>query len=210
MHTPTIAQHAASPAEATNAFATPKLDASGLIKAQIKNTLKKLIKKHRHQPEGLLDEIEALNTPVILLEGLQGQGLSALLSLVLPIASLQYGFIAPSPDNTIFSILCNQFLPKAKQQAALQNGLFLLNKKQISLSYMIHQLYHWQAFKNGLTGYQPDALQAYQKFWNGHQGKIDAQVLQWTPETLTNLRQAINREMEALNLLSEFAESQFC
>lgn len=193
--------------------------------SKVSKAAKEAVQKHYRTPEALKGFIESYGTPVYVLpDGFFGE-----IQAKMTIACLgfQYGYI-PKPTGAKALKRYQKLLSwlegtcsrnhKALQAPAFSvssadnelQGIFLLCASQFNVPYLTHQLHHWMACRSGAEGYCDKAQALYKSFWQEHHGQVTPALLKkmGTAELLT-LRQAINRDMEALEFLRAMVDEVF-
>jgi hypothetical protein len=179
-------------------------DFKSLSKYQ-KKALANWLKTYQNNEMGLIEALHASETPVSQVKSTSPR-LEYVIVALFKLLGFQPGFIPPAGKHWAFQLLC--FWSGASLQKASQHGLFWFTSAQLknpSMSFLIHQCYHWTAFKAGLTGYTPQAQSLYNKFWGQHKGFVSHSLLQVNGGLLRQLQCAIRRDIEALQLVSDLA-----
>ena len=160
------------------------------------------VKKFYREPGDIAAFVERQGTPVYIFKngwsGFWG-------SLALMALGYEPGFI-PSQEGRRFKALVKLLgLYERKPYATLERGIFVVTQKLFTVGFLSHQLHHWLSCKSGMTGYNDEAQKMYKRFWTVHHGRIGREVYRMTPEEMMLLKNAINRDMEALKFVREVA-----
>lgn len=157
--------------------------------------------------------IESQGTPVYLLKkGLLGN-MGHLLTLKL--LGFEPGFIPASPGKRYQRLI--QWLTREENHNPIyfdntrfEHGVFVLTSDVFNVSFLTHQIHHWMACLSGLGGYSEDSMALYKTFWNQHEGQISGKMLQtMSLEEAMQLKDAINRDLEALCFLQKMVDEVF-
>lgn len=160
------------------------------------------VKQFYRNPADLAAFIERHGTPVHVIRG----GYISL--FVLAGLGFEPGFI-PNPRNGCkrFEALCRLLdWQEDKPGCRVENGIFVLTPRLFTVGYLSHQLHHWMASRAGLNGYHSRAQEVYKLFWNRDNGQITHKMLEMKAEDLFALKDAINRDMEALSFVRQVAD----
>ena len=161
-----------------------------------------MVKAHCKTPEALAAIIEQHGTPVYRLKG----GLLGGLALFL--LGFEPGFIPPTPGRR-YTLLLRWLTAMDPQHPDASHGLFVMPKKLFTVGFLTHQLHHWLACRSGLSGYNPRSQSLYKKFWTEGNGVIGDEVYDMTVEDMVALKDAINRDLEALEFLRNIVAEVF-
>jgi hypothetical protein len=160
-----------------------------------------VVKAFYRNPDDLIAFIERQGTPVFLLHN------NLLSKLVLALLGFEAGFIAPRATRQYrwAKALLYRLQPQTPWVDE-STGFFVLTHNLKSVGFLAHQLHHWMAFNGGLPGYEANALSAYRKFWSDQKGLVGPEVYRMSLEQIQSLRDAINRDMEALRFIRQVTE----
>jgi hypothetical protein len=166
--------------------------------ALIQGRAKAAVKQHYKSVQDLARSIEAQGTPVHLLGG----GLAG--KLVLFLLGYEPGFI-PRVNSKRYRLLLKVLQTlDPKPDCTDWYGLFVLTKPLFTVGFLSHQLHHWQAFRAGMAGYDVKDQAIYRQFWEKHNGILTEQTVErMSVEEIVRLKNAINRDMEALKFVRE-------
>lgn len=164
------------------------------------------IKSHYADPVQLAAFIEHHQTPVYLCSN------SLLTAMLLWVFGFELGFIPPSKDRRYrWLFRCLQFFHQKKKQGEKVNcharhGLFVLTRPLFTVGFLSHQLHHWLACRAGMQGYCEQSQRLYREFWHKYQGQLGPDVHKMKPADMVALKEAINRDLEALQFLKSIAQ----
>lgn len=170
---------------------------------EVSRHAKGVVKRFYKDPADLAAFIERKGTPVYMLGGGKMGG------LVLKALGFEPGFIPPSDSRryqALVKLLCRY---EDKPEVTFEYGVFVLTQPLFTVGFMTHQLHHWLACRSGMSGYGERAQQLYQEFWGRHEGRVSEEVLKLPPEELVRLKEAINRDLEALLFLRNIVDEVF-
>jgi hypothetical protein len=172
--------------------AQEKLDAKEVIE-----NAKSVFKENLDEPDKIFDYIKSQGTPVIELKKA---------STVLWFAGQEEGFIPPQKGLKAFvlGLLINIFA-KDKITLGLQTqGMFVFKDTIISPYVLAYQLYHWMAYTKNLSGYDEKTLKQFKNIFALDQDIMARKKL--SIEEIISLREAIAREVEAIDMVSQLAK----
>ena len=170
--------------------------------AAVSDEAREAVKKFYKEPGDLAAFIERQGTPVYVLPG--GM-IGNWVSLGLQTLGYEPGFIA-SQEGWRFDALVRLLgLLEQKPYATVDRGVFVVTKQLFSVGFLSHQLHHWLACRSGMAGYNAESQRLYKRFWTVYHGKIGREVYHMTAEEMQMLKDAINRDMEALKFVRQVA-----
>jgi hypothetical protein len=157
------------------------------------------IKRCYTKPEDLVAYIERQGTPVYVINN------HTLGNLLMFFYGIDPGFIPPS-DDLKYQQLCS-ILKKLypKPYCNTDRGIIVTTQQLFSVSFLAHQMHHWVSFRSGLPGYSETSRKQYKKFWAVNKGVIGPEVYSMSADEIMSLKQAINRDMEALRFIQQMA-----
>lgn len=167
------------------------------------------IKSYYSDPALLATFIETHQTPVYLCRN------NLLTTALLWAFGFEPGFIPPSKDRRYHWLfqwlqLQSRFNQKEKQgdktNCHERHGLFVLTRPLFTVGFISHQLHHWLAYRAGMQGYSEHSQRLYREFWNKHRGRLGPNVHKMKPDEMMALKEAINRDLEALQFLKHIAQ----
>ena len=167
----------------------------------ITSETKAVVKAFHRNPDDMIAFIRRQSTPVFVL------GNNLLSKLALALLGFEAGFIPPAETRQyrwakalLIRLNPDEAMPEE------DSGFFVLTENLKTIGFLAHQVHHWMSFQGGLPGYEERALNAYRRFWNTQQGIIGTEVYKMSLEQMQSLRDAINRDMEALQFIQQFTE----
>ena len=140
--------------------------------------------------------IEAAGLPVVFVE------YQFHLRAMMILAKADPGFIPPTLQhyNDLVDTLLKYYPEKANLD--FSKGLLLVTGKNNHLVTLVHDVFHWQAFCNGLEGYSERSYRLYRVFVKKYKGELTPKFIDsLTLEDLNALRAAIFRYEESLGFL---------
>lgn len=159
-------------------------------KKKVNDEVKEIITKNLKTPNALLAYIEENGTKVFRVPYAK-----KLLILV----GEQEGFITPTTGINAFVlnlILNHKFAFKTEP-------VFVLGTGQINIYNMAHQFHKWYGYKTGLPGFDEAAQEKFKKIFDY---EIDANVELLSYEEILSLKEAIHRDIEAIDFVIKLAK----
>lgn len=152
--------------------------------------VKEIVSKNLQTPSALLDYIEENGTKVYRIPYAK-----KLLTLV----GEQEGFITPITGINAFVL--NLVLEK---KFALKTApMFILSTGQINIYNMAHQFHKWYGYRMGLPGFDDEAQEKFKKIFDY---EIDANAELLSYEEILSLKEAIHRDVEAIDFVINLAK----
>lgn len=184
---------------------------------RIAKTARDAVEQHYRTPEALKGFIEENGTPVYIIP--KGMFSSFQAFITMKQLGFSYGYTPkPSSDKGIAAYRKLVFwLTRHENQSLIyfdetrfEQGVMILQAAQFNVPFLSHQLHHWMACRAGLAGYSEQAQRLYEKFWKDHNGQVSHALLKnMDTQDIIDLKQAINRDMEALKFLRQMVEEVF-
>ena len=159
-------------------------------KKKVNDEVKEIVTKNLKTPNALLAYIEENGTKVFRVPYAK-----KLLILV----GEQEGFITPTTGINAFVlnlILNHKFAFKTEP-------MFVLGTGQINIYNMAHQFHKWYGYKTGLPGFDEAAQEKFKKIFDY---EIDANVELLSYEEILSLKEAIHRDIEAIDFVIKLAK----
>lgn len=151
-----------------------------------------LVKQNLKHPEKLLEYIEENGTKVYKVP---------FADKLLKFVGEEEGFITPVIG--INALVLNLFL---EHKFALKTApMFVFSGKEINLYTLAHQFHKWYGYKMQLPGFDDEAQQKFKKIF---EYEIDANVQTLTYEEIISLKEAIARDIEAIDFVTKLAKEQ--
>ncbi len=163
--------------------------------SEVSRQAKNLVKAGFRSPEALAFFVEQQGTPVYQLHG------GVLASILLFSLGYDQGFIPPSDTRQYRMLVKLLKMQEAKPHCNFKFGVFVVGKPLYTVGFLTHQLHHWLAYRSGMAGYNEKAQALYKRFWEKHHGVVEPDVLDMSIEEVCLLKEAINRDLEALQFL---------
>lgn len=161
------------------------------------------VKQHYKKPEDLAANIESQGTPVYVLRwGIFG-------AMVLMFLGFEPGFIMPTGDKRYARLIRFLTYMADKPGCTFQHGAFVLTPKLFTVGYLAHQLHHWLGYRSGLPGYEAQDQALYRRFWEQNHGVVGPEVEHMSVDDIIRLKNAINRDMEALQFMQQLVQEIF-
>lgn len=166
-------------------------------KIKLENDVKCIIKKYKNNPEKLLDFIQRSGTKVYKIP---------FANKILKIIGYEEGFVGQTKGlkglylNIVISILA-----KEKMNLSLRTSqMFVLRNLPLDRYYMLQQFYKWYAMKLNMPGFDAKSQNNFQKFLTPTK---DEKIKELSVDEILGLKEAIARDVEAINFVIEFAKS---
>lgn len=161
-------------------------------KKKLDEEVKNLVKQNLKHPEKLLEYIEQNGTKIYKIP---------FADKLLKFVGEEEGFITPILG--INALVLNLIL---EHKFAFKTApIFVFGDKEINLYTMVHQFHKWYGYKMQLPGFDEAAQQKFKKIW---EYEIDANVQTLTYEEIVSLKEAIARDIEAINFVTKLAKEQ--
>jgi len=165
-------------------------------KEKLDFNVKSLLKKYANDPEKLLEFISKKGTHVCRINHTR---------VLLGIIGYEEGFIGPLKGFKAFYL--SLMLTVLGQQVGLAfktKPMFVLSKQPVDSYNMIQQFHKWYAMKLNLPGFDSEAQQNFQKFLGNTK---DEDIKALSIDEILGLKEAIARDVEAINFVVELAKS---
>lgn len=171
--------------------------------AEVSRQALEQVKLTYKRPEDLAAGIESKGTPVYVLH------FSFWVLLALKVLGYEPGFIPPT--NSPRYARLTRFLQWVQPQhnGDIRYGVFVVPRSLFSVGFLAHQLHHWIAYTSGLPGYGETDQALYRTFWERHRGVVGPEVETMTTDEIIRLKNAINRDMEALKFMQQLMQEIF-
>lgn len=169
--------------------------------AQVTGHALEMVKQYYKKPEELAACIEKQGTPVYVVRK------GFIIHWLLFFLGFEPGFIPATVQKRYQFLL--RFLEK-KSGCTFENGLFIMTKPLFTVGFIAHQLHHWIAFCSGLPGYAEKDQALYRNFWEKKHGVITtADAEQMSADEIIRLKNAINRDLEAMKFMKQLINELF-
>jgi len=159
-------------------------------KKKLNEEVKEIVTKNLQTPSALLDYIEQNGTKVYKIPYAK-----KLLILV----GEQIGFITPTTG--INALVLNLFL--AHKFSLKTEPMFVLETGNVNIYTMAHQFHKWYGYRMGLPGFDDEAQEKFKKIFDY---EIDSNVELLSYEEILSLKEAIHRDIEAIDFVIKLAK----
>ena len=165
-------------------------------KSKVENNVKTILKKYENNPQKLLAFIRKNGTKVYKIP---------FANKILAIICYEEGFVASTHGlkalylNTVIPIFTDE-----KIKFSLKSEpMFVLRNLPLDRYCMIQQFHKWYAMKLNLPGFDAEAQNNFQKYVNSN----DENIKSLSVEEILGLKEAIARDVEAINFILDLAKS---
>lgn len=165
-------------------------------KNKLENDVKIILKKYSNNPEKLLDFVQKNGTKVYKIP---------FAKKILAIIGYEDGFIGASQGfkaiylNTFVSILTGE----KKKLSTKSEPMFILGYSTPDKYYTIQQFHKWYAMRLNLPGFDAQSQTNFQKYLNAP----ESNVKELSIDEILGLKEAIARDVEAINFVVEMSKS---
>jgi hypothetical protein len=163
------------------------------------NMAKDILKKYIKEPEKLFQFIESKGTNVVIL---------ANADKILTFINEEEGFITPLKGfKALFlSIMINIFSSRKIPLGFKTPEMFIMRNMNLNIYSLAHQFHHWLAFKKKLPGYEQETMHIFKNIWQ--LDKNQSEIHNLSINTILSLKDAIERDREAIDFVKSFAREQ--
>jgi len=168
-----------------------------LLKENINNEAKTILKEAVNNPEILVEFIKSKGTGVIK---------SVYMNKILFLLGEQQGFIPPMNGYKafLFAFLINLFSTAKLQLSTSTPALFAFDDKPVNIYFLSHQFHLWLSYINELPGFSQKTRKNFKSVWNTDNDSMEINKL--STEEMLSLKDAIARDIEAVNFVKEIAQ----
>lgn len=165
-------------------------------KIKLENNVKAILKKYENNPQKLLEFIQKHGTKVYKIP---------FADKILKLIKYEEGFVIAEKGikglylNIIISFLAGEVIKLSFKT----EPMFILRNLPVDNYYMIQQFHKWYAMKLNLPGFDCEAQNNFQKFLNSN----DENVSSLSIEEILGLKEAIARDVEAINFVVDLAKT---
>lgn len=165
-------------------------------KIKLENNVKVILKKYENNPHKLLEFIQKNGTKVYKIP---------YANKILKLFGYEEGFIIGTKGikglwlNIILAILTKE---KIKLSFKTES-MFIISNTHADKYFIIQQFHKWYAMKLNLPGFDSESQNNFQKFVNSN----DEDVKSLSIEEILGLKEAIARDVEAINFIVDLAKS---
>lgn len=165
-------------------------------KIKLENNVKAILKKYQNNPQKLLEFIQKSGTKVYRIP---------FANRILKLINYEEGFVIA--EKGIKGLYLNIIIPAlANEKIKLSfktESMFILRNLPVDNYYMIQQFHKWYAMKLNLPGFDCEDQNNFNKFLNSD----DKNVSSLSIEEILGLKEAIARDVEAINFVVDLAKS---
>jgi hypothetical protein len=165
--------------------------------------VQQVVQFYQCNPHAVLAYMAKQGTPVYVLRA----GVVAASAIVQKLG-FQPGYVVATPDwryimlrNGLHGLQGDGLLPGATAASGL--GMVVLPEKMVSIGFVAYCLYHVLAHRQGMPGYEPEAIRLFQQNWEQTAGDLPQDVGELPELSIKLLQSAIHRETEALMCIRE-------
>lgn len=165
-------------------------------KEKLEKDVKIILKKYENNPEKLLEFIERSGTKVYKIPHADK---------FLKFINYEEGFIGATKGAKALyiNILVSMFIDKKINLSLKTESMFILRNLLLDKYCMIQQFHKWYAMKLNLPGFDTESQENFQKFLNSD----DEDVKLLSIEEILGLKEAIARDVEAINFIVDLAKT---
>lgn len=166
-------------------------------KTKLENNVKVILKKYSNNPEKLLEFVKRSGTKVYKIP---------FANKILNIIGYEEGFVSSAKG---IRALCLNFITSVFSGEKINisttaEPMFILRNATPDNYLMIQQFHKWYAMKLALPGFDAESQENFQKFLSPMN---DAKIKELSIEEILGLKEAIARDVEAINFTVELAKS---
>jgi|GEM_PF-1728161 len=167
-----------------------------LIKKDINEQARYMIKQALESPEDLLDFIESKGTVIIRCPHMDK---------ILKLFGEKEGFITPLCGIKAFllTLIISKISPNKLQIGFKTPAMFALKDVPVNIYTISHQFHLWLSYINDLPGFEENNMKNFKAYWDVGPESNDVSCL--SVEEILSLSDIIAREMEALDFVREIA-----
>jgi hypothetical protein len=166
-------------------------------KLKLEHNVERILKKYENNPEKLLEFVQKNGTDVYKIP---------LADKLLKLIGLEEGFIAETKGlkGLYLNVITSMLSCKTINLSVKSNSMFVLRKLPLNNYATIQQFYKWYAMKLNLPGFDAQAQSNFQKFL---EPSNDSRIGELSIEEILGLKEAIARDVEAINFVVGLAKS---
>lgn len=166
-------------------------------KLKLQNNIMTILKKYENDPQKLLKFIQRSGTKVYKIP---------FADKVLDFINYEEGFISATKGlKSLYLIALISILSKEKIRLSLKTEpMFVMRDLPLEPYYMIQQFHKWYAMKLDLPGFDAESQENFQKYLSPAN---DSKVGELSVEEILGLKEAIARDVEAINFIVDMAKS---
>lgn len=165
-------------------------------KEKVKSNVELIVRKYENDPQKLLEFVERQGTKVYKIK---------FADKILRLIGQEEGFVLETKGvKAIYLNLCLSAFGEKVKLSTKTAPMFVLRDLTPNSCYFIQQFYKWYAMKFNLPGFDASSQANFQKFLApGNDDKIK----ELSVEEILGLKEAISRDVEAINFVVELAKS---
>lgn len=166
-------------------------------KRKLENNIKVILAKYSNSPQKLLGFVRRSGTNVYKI---------AFANKILKLIGCEEGFISETKGIKGLSLnILTSLISKEKLNLSLKSEpMFILNTVEPDCHFIVQQFHKWYAMKLNLPGFDSKSQDNFQKFLEpGNDHKIKDLSI----EEIIGLKEAIARDVEAINFVVELAKT---
>lgn len=162
-------------------------------KFKLKNNVECILKKYKNEPQKLLDFVQKSGTKVYKIP---------FADKLLKIIGYEEGFIGKTEG--LKSLYINILTREEIKLPLKTEPMFILRDSSLDDYRTIQQFHKWYAMKLNLPGFDVESQNNFQKFLNPSN---DEKIKELSVEEILGLKEAIARDIEAINFVTDFVKS---
>lgn len=166
-------------------------------KEKLEHGVSNILKKFNNEPSKLLKFVAKNGTKVYKIN---------YADKILSLIGLEEGFVPKTKGfKALYLNFIVSFMSSEKLVLSLKTKeMFVLRDMEIDSYYMIQQFHKWYAMKLNLPGFDAESQAIFNEFL---QKQKDEKIKEMSIDDLLNLKDAIARDVEAINFVVELAKS---
>lgn len=165
-------------------------------KEKVKGNIELIIKKYGSNPDKLLEFVQKNGTKVYKV---------TFADKIVKHIGHEEGFISSLKGiKAVYITLCLKSLGQNIQISLKTEPMFVLRNLPLDNCYFIQQFYKWYGAKYNLPGYDTESQENFQKFLSPSN---DDKLKELSIDEILGLKEAIARDVEAINFVVELAKS---
>lgn len=165
-------------------------------KTKLEHDVKTILKKYKNEPEKLLEFVQRSGTKVYKIK---------FADKILKLIGHEEGFV--SATKGLKALFLNVVIPMTKKEkisfSLKSEAMFVLRDLPLDNYCTIQQFHKWYAMKLNLPGFNEEAQNNFQKFLHSN----DSDIKSLSVEEILDLKEAIARDVEAINFIVDLAKS---
>lgn len=166
-------------------------------KIKLENTVKIILKKYENNPEKLLAFVRRSGTKVYKIP---------FANKILGIIGFEEGFISSAKGlkGLYLNLVTSIFGERKVKISTTTEPMFVLRTSATDSYLTIQQFHKWYAMKMSMPGFDAESQENFQKFLSPAN---DKKIKELSIEEIIGLKEAIARDVEAINFTVELAKS---